>query len=215
MEAWENNLLRHSFSFILIVVTKKRYYLLFSPLFSLARQSHLERKRKKSIGKGKERDMLLEETSWNVQEGKRWGTRRAKSGEHDVRCSGGGLRDSRHVGDSRWSGGFKVQWRDLPQKVMKPGKWAFPQPLSQRLKSPFSVLWVANPDAVKDWGQEKGATEDEMVGWHHRLNGHKFEQTLGDSEGQGGQTLQSIWWQRVRHDLATEQQQRPIGLIRM
>ena len=53
MEAWENNLLRHSFSFILIVVTKKRYYLLFSPLFSLARQSHLERKRKKSIGKGK------------------------------------------------------------------------------------------------------------------------------------------------------------------
>ena len=32
---------------------------------------------------------------------------------------------------------------------------------------------------------EKGAAEDEMVGWHHRLNGHEFEQTLGDSEGQG------------------------------
>ena len=31
----------------------------------------------------------------------------------------------------------------------------------------------------------EGATEDEMVGWHHRLNGHEFEQTLGDSEGQG------------------------------
>ena len=30
----------------------------------------------------------------------------------------------------------------------------------------------------------KGATEDEMVGWHHRLNGHEFEQTLGDSGGQ-------------------------------
>ena len=29
-------------------------------------------------------------------------------------------------------------------------------------------------------------TEDEMAGWHHRLNGHEFEQTLGDSEGQGG-----------------------------
>ena len=38
----------------------------------------------------------------------------------------------------------------------------------------------------KDWGQEeKGVTEDEMVGWHHWLNRHEFEQTLGDSEGQG------------------------------
>ena len=32
---------------------------------------------------------------------------------------------------------------------------------------------------------DKGMTEDEMIGWHHRLNGHEFEQTLGDSEGQG------------------------------
>ena len=43
-----------------------------------------------------------------------------------------------------------------------------------------------DPDARKYWGQEeKRMTEDEMVGWHHRLNGHKFEQTLGDSEGLG------------------------------
>ena len=41
-------------------------------------------------------------------------------------------------------------------------------------------------DAGKDWRQdEKGMTEDEMVGWHHRLKGREFEQTLGDSEGQG------------------------------
>ena len=41
-------------------------------------------------------------------------------------------------------------------------------------------------DARKDWGQEeKGATEDEMVRWHHQLNGHEFEQTPGDNEGQG------------------------------
>ena len=41
-----------------------------------------------------------------------------------------------------------------------------------------------DPDAGKDWRQkEKGAAEDEMVGWHHRLSGHEFEQTLGDSEG--------------------------------
>ena len=38
------------------------------------------------------------------------------------------------------------------------------------------------PNAGKDWGQEeKGMTEDEMVGWHHRLNGHESEQILGDS----------------------------------
>ena len=47
------------------------------------------------------------------------------------------------------------------------------------------LIWK-DPDAGKDWGQEeKGAIEDEMVGWHHWLNGHEFEQTLGDSEGQG------------------------------
>ena len=41
-------------------------------------------------------------------------------------------------------------------------------------------------DAGKDWGQEeKWATEDEMAGWHHWLNGQEFEQTLRDSEGQG------------------------------
>ena len=43
-----------------------------------------------------------------------------------------------------------------------------------------------DPDAGKDWGQEeKGATEDEMAGWRHWLNGHEFEQTQGDSERQG------------------------------
>ena len=42
-----------------------------------------------------------------------------------------------------------------------------------------------DPDSEKDWGQEeKGATEDEMVGWHHRLSRHEFEQTSGDGNGQ-------------------------------
>ena len=36
-------------------------------------------------------------------------------------------------------------------------------------------------------------TEDEMVGWHHRLNGHEFEQTLGDGEGQGSKMCCSPW----------------------
>ena len=42
-----------------------------------------------------------------------------------------------------------------------------------------------DPDAGKDQGQEKGLTEDEMVGWHHWLDGHEFEQALGDSEKHG------------------------------
>ena len=47
-----------------------------------------------------------------------------------------------------------------------------------------SQLIGKDPDAGQDWRQEeKGATEDEMIGWHHWLNGHEFEQTLGDSEG--------------------------------
>ena len=65
------------------------------------------------------------------------------------------------------------------------------------------TLWLADakhqligkdPDARKDWGQEeKGATEDKMVGWHHQLNGHEFEQTLGVDEGQGSLAHSSSW----------------------
>ena len=51
-----------------------------------------------------------------------------------------------------------------------------------------------DPDAGKDWSQEeKGTTEVKMVGWHHRLNGHEFEQTPGDSEGQGSLAYWSPW----------------------
>ena len=64
-----------------------------------------------------------------------------------------------------------------------------------------------DPDTGKDWRQEKGMTEDEIVGWHHQLNGHEFEQALGDGEGQGSLACYSSWGLRVRHDWATEQQQ--------
>ena len=56
--------------------------------------------------------------------------------------------------------------------------------------------------------QEKGAIEDEMAGWYHQLNGHEFEQTLGDTKGQGSLACYSPWGRRIRHNLATEQQQR-------
>ena len=50
-----------------------------------------------------------------------------------------------------------------------------------------SWLVGKNPDAGRDWGQEeKGLTGDEMAGWHHRLNGHEFEYTLGVGDGQKG-----------------------------
>ena len=52
-----------------------------------------------------------------------------------------------------------------------------------------------------------------MVGWHHRLNGHEFEQTLGDSEGQGSLARCSPRGckESDRHDLATEQQQQKLA----
>ena len=51
-----------------------------------------------------------------------------------------------------------------------------------------------DPDAGQDWGQgEKDVKKDEMVQWHHQLNGHEFEQTPGDSEGQGSLVCCSPW----------------------
>ena len=50
-------------------------------------------------------------------------------------------------------------------------------------------------------------TENEMVGWHHQLNGHEFEQALADGEGQGSQACCRPLG-RIRNDCATEQQQK-------
>ena len=65
------------------------------------------------------------------------------------------------------------------------------------------ILWPPNvkswliwkdPDAGKGWGQEeKGTTEDEMVGWHHWLNGHGFGWTPGIGDGQGGLACCDLW----------------------
>ena len=78
-----------------------------------------------------------------------------------------------------------------------------PQPTLD-LVFPFShpILWPPNakgqligkdPDAGKDGGQERGPKEDEMVGWHHRLDGHESEQTLRVGEGQGSPACCSLW----------------------
>ena len=70
-------------------------------------------------------------------------------------------------------------------------------------KAETPVLWpphvkswlIGNdPDAGRDWGQEEeGMTEDEMAGWHHQLDGHEFEWTPGDGDGQGGLECCDSW----------------------
>ena len=70
-------------------------------------------------------------------------------------------------------------------------------------KAETAVLWPSHvkswligkdSDAGRDWGQEeKGMTEDEMAGWHHRLDGHEFRWTLGAGDGQGGLACCDSW----------------------
>ena len=92
--------------------------------------------------------------------------------------------------------------------------WIFIRMTYSKAEAP--ILWPPDaknqlirkdPDAEEDWRQQKGMTEDEMVGWHHWLNEHESEQALGDGEGQGGLACRSPWGHRVRQDWATEQQQ--------
>ena len=71
--------------------------------------------------------------------------------------------------------------------------WIFIERTNAEAEAP--IIWPSdgknwltgkNPDAGKYWRQEeKGMTEDEMVGWHHQLDGHEFEQALGVGDGQG------------------------------
>ena len=69
-----------------------------------------------------------------------------------------------------------------------------------------SRLTEKDPDAGKEWGQEKkGTAEDKMVGWHHWLNEHELEQTQGDGEGQGSLACCSPWGGKELD--TTEQQQ--------
>jgi len=61
---------------------------------------------------------------------------------------------------------------------------------------PHAKSWLIgkDPDAGRDWGQEeKGTTEDEMAGWHHRLDGREFEWTPGVGDGQGGLACCDSW----------------------
>ena len=93
-------------------------------------------------------------------------------------------------------------WRKLLIKPVDP-KGNQPWILIAGTDAEASILWPPDvkswltgkdPDAGKDWGhEEKGMTEDEMIGLYHQLNGHEFEQTVGDSERQGSLACCSPW----------------------
>ena len=101
----------------------------------------------------------------------------------------------------------KTLERPLDSKEIKPfipkgnQPWIFIGRTDAKAETP--ILWSLDvksqligkdPNSGKEWGQEeKGATEDEMVGWHHQLNGHAFEETPGDSEGQGSLVCCRPW----------------------
>ena len=102
-----------------------------------------------------------------------------------------------------WRRLLRVPWtarRSNPSilKEMSPG--CSLEGLMLKLKSalwpPDAKSWLIwkDPDAGRDWGQEeKGMTEDEMVGWHHRLDGHEFGWTPGVGDGQEGLACCSSW----------------------
>ena len=84
-----------------------------------------------------------------------------------------------------------------------------------RIDTEAPILWLTDakgqiigkdPDTWKDWGQPERVTEDETVGWYHSLNGNKFGQTLGVSEGQGSLVWFSPWGHKELDMI--EQQQR-------
>ena len=93
--------------------------------------------------------------------------------------------------------------------------WVFTGRTDAEAEAP--VLWHLMPRANSlektlmlgkvEGRREKGMTEDEMFGWHHRLQGHEFEQVPGVGDGQGGLTCCDSWGHRVRRDWVTKQQQ--------
>ena len=102
-----------------------------------------------------------------------------------------------------WRRLLRVPWtaRRSNQSILKDQLWKFIGRTKAEAKVPIlwppdekSQLIAKDPDVGKDWGQEKkGPTEDEVVGWHHWLNGHESEQTPGYSEGQGSLACCSPW----------------------
>ena len=101
-----------------------------------------------------------------------------------------------------WRRLLRVPWtsRKSNQSVLKEISPEYsPEGLMLKLKlqylAPDVKRWLLgkDPDPGKDWRQEKGMIEDEMVGWHHWHNGHEFEQAPGVGDGQGSLACCSPW----------------------
>ena len=103
-----------------------------------------------------------------------------------------------------WKRFLRVPWtaRRSNQSILKEINPEYSlEEMLLKLKLQYLGHWIwkarligKGTDAGKDWGQEeKGTTEDEMLRWHHQLNGHEFEQTPGDGEGQGSLVCCSPW----------------------
>ena len=102
-----------------------------------------------------------------------------------------------------WRRLFRVPWtaRRSNQSVLKEispnihwKDWYWSWNSSTLATNAKNWLVRKDPEAGKDWRQEeKGITEDEMVGWHHRRDGHEFEQALGVDDGQGSLACCSPW----------------------
>ena len=102
-----------------------------------------------------------------------------------------------------WRRLLRVPWtaRRSNQSILKEiSRWCSLEGLMLKLKLQYLATWREklthwkNPDAGRDWGQEeKWMTEDEMVGWHHALNGHEFGWTPGVGDGQGSLACCSPW----------------------
>ena len=102
------------------------------------------------------------------------------------------------VGDNSWES-FGLQG-DPPVHPKGDSSWVFIGRTDVEAEAP--ILWLSDmqnqhirkhSDAGKDLRQEKGATEDELAGWHHWLEGHEFEQALGVVDGQVRLTCCSPW----------------------
>ena len=103
-----------------------------------------------------------------------------------------------------WRRLLRVPWtarRIQPVNAQGNQSWIFiemtdAEAEAPKLWPPDGKKWLTgkDPDTRKDWRQvEKGVTQDEMVGWHHWLNGHELEQTPGDNVGQGSLACYSQW----------------------
>ena len=102
-----------------------------------------------------------------------------------------------------WRRLLRVPWtaRRPNQFILKDQSWVLIGRTDAKAET--AILWPLDakswliwkyPDSGKDWGQEeKGTTEDEMVRWHHRLNGHGFGWTLGVGDGRGGLACCGSW----------------------